>query len=527
MITKRQKQVLDFITGYQKRMMYAPSLQEIRRKFKLASVSTAHFHVSNLRDLGYLSKEKNKPRSINVVRREAMVKIPLLGTIAAGQPIEAIQEKETIAVPQSKLPRSGNIYALRVVGDSMIDENINDGDVILVKEQSTAESGQKVVALIDNYGVTLKKFYKGRGHIRLQPANNNVEPIILERDTPISIQGIFIDVIKSGQGASNDPTTKISDQAGKGRNINSFRRNQIIREDCVTGLRRIPHNSIDSCITDPPYNYEFIGHKWDSKEIKRRTERVKNSSTLIKYIPYGSGLAGGVRNERWYKKNAENINEYREWCSRWGKEIFRVLKPGAYILVFNSTRTIAHVQIALEGVGFYARDIIAWRKNSGIPKGLNFSKKLEKENMEEAEKWEGWHSCLRNEWEAIVVLQKPLINNYLETVKKFNIGLLRTQNGGGNFRSNIIENVRRDKKEEFNIHCTVKPLQLISQLIDLTTPLDKSRVVLDPFMGSGTTAIAALEKGTSYLGFEINNEYCRIAQKRIQKYLKTKESKLF
>ena len=93
MVTKRQKEVLDFITGYQKRKGYSPSLDEIRKKLKLSSVSTAHFHVSKLRDLGLLSKEENKPRSIEAFGRETMVKIPLLGTIAAGQPIEAIQNK--------------------------------------------------------------------------------------------------------------------------------------------------------------------------------------------------------------------------------------------------------------------------------------------------------------------------------------------------------------------------------------------------------------------------------------------------
>src|SRR3989344_5807786 len=158
MITKKQKMVLDFITDYQERKEYAPSLDEIRKKFKLASVSTAHFHISKLRDLGYLTKEENKSRSIDVVGRESMVKIPLLGTIAAGQPIEAIQVKEIMAVPKSKIPQSSEVYALRVVGNSMIDENIRDGDVVLVKQQEVAENGQRVVALIDNYEATLKKF---------------------------------------------------------------------------------------------------------------------------------------------------------------------------------------------------------------------------------------------------------------------------------------------------------------------------------------------------------------------------------
>src|SRR3989338_3604274 len=160
MITKRQIEVLEYIKGYKTKKKYAPSLEENRKKFKLASVSTAHFHVKRLQEGGHLKKEQNQPRAIDVSRREGLVKIPLLGTIAAGQPIEAIQNKETIAVPKNKIPSSSEIYALRVVGSSMIDENINDGDVVLVRQQNVAENGQKVVALIDNHEATLKKFYK-------------------------------------------------------------------------------------------------------------------------------------------------------------------------------------------------------------------------------------------------------------------------------------------------------------------------------------------------------------------------------
>src|SRR3989338_3735793 len=125
-----------------------------------------------------------------------MVKIPLLGTIAAGQPIEAIENKETIAVPKSLISSSAEVYALRVIGESMIDENINDGDVVLVRQQETAENGQKVVALIDNHEATLKKFYKERVHIRLQPANKSMEPLIFRNGRDVSIQGIVLDVIR-------------------------------------------------------------------------------------------------------------------------------------------------------------------------------------------------------------------------------------------------------------------------------------------------------------------------------------------
>jgi site-specific DNA-methyltransferase (adenine-specific) len=300
----------------------------------------------------------------------------------------------------------------------------------------------------------------------------------------------------------------------------------IYNEDCINGLPKLTKNSIDVCITDPPYNYEFIGHKWDAEEVSRRINRVKNSKTLVKNIPYGSGLAGGVRNERWYERNRDNINDYQDWTSRWGQGVYHVLKPGAFILVFNSTRTIAHIQVALEKVGFYARDIIVWRKNGGIPKGINISKKLKADGIVDADKWDGWHSCLRNEWEAIALLQKPLEINYPNTVAKWGVGVLHAKNGNGNFRTNIVENIARETKEQSNIHCTTKPVTLMKQLIELAMPIEKDRIVLDPFMGSGTTAIAALELGVNYLGFEIEPTYCLIAQSRIEGYEKNKRLKL-
>ena len=155
MLTKKQKEVFDFVKTYSKDKDYAPSLEEIQRKFKLASVSTAHFYVSKLKKAGYL---ENKARTISILEKEPLIKIPLLGIIAAGEPIEAIRQNEFIAVAKTKLPKNGDFYALRVSGNSMIDENIKDGDVVLVKQQEVAENGQRVVALIDNYEATLKKF---------------------------------------------------------------------------------------------------------------------------------------------------------------------------------------------------------------------------------------------------------------------------------------------------------------------------------------------------------------------------------
>lgn len=302
--------------------------------------------------------------------------------------------------------------------------------------------------------------------------------------------------------------------------------NKIFLGDCIDGMKSLPTNSISSCVTDPPYNYEFIGKNWDGEEIARRKQNAQdNGSTLVKNIPYGSGLAGGVRNKRWYERNRQNIVDYSAWCRDWGSELFRILKPGSYVCVFNSTRTVAHVQTALEDCGFYARDIIVWRRHSGIPKGLNFEKKLQKMGKQDSSKWEGWHSALRCEWEAIALVQKPLQNNYMETVFEYDVGLMRTIMSDGSFHPNIIENIKRDKVDEFNTHCTVKPLDLIRKLVCLVTPKGEHHTVIDPFMGSGTTALAALLNENSYVGYEKIRENLDIANRRIDQFKQARNSK--
>ncbi len=287
--------------------------------------------------------------------------------------------------------------------------------------------------------------------------------------------------------------------------------------DCRDVLKTLEEHSVSACITDPPYNYEFIGHKWNDEEIKRRTcrARAKDSKTLVKNIPYGSGLAGGVRNERWYKRNRENILQYQNWCLEWGKQVFRVLKPGGIVAVFNSSRTVAHVQVALEGAGFYARDCLVYRRPSGIPKGLNLHAKLLQKGFENHDQWRGWHSCLRNEWEAISVLQKPLEQNYLNTFTKYEVGLFYTENSNGSFQSNILEGIPRDSSEDFNIHCTIKPLALMEKLIEMFVPPSSEHIVIDPFAGSGTTLLAAKNLGRSYIGIEIVPEYVQIIERRL------------
>lgn len=194
MLTKRQKQVLDYINKYIQKNDYAPLLEEIKTHLKLSSVSTAHHHVETLKALKYLTKKENVPRAIDITSKEEIVQIPISGVITAGQPIEAIESNaETISVSKKEAPRPHLYYALRVRGSSMIDDGIFDGDIALIKNQKTANNGETVVAIVDDNKATLKKFYKEKNRIRLQPANQLMLPIYKKE---VEIRGVVTKIIR-------------------------------------------------------------------------------------------------------------------------------------------------------------------------------------------------------------------------------------------------------------------------------------------------------------------------------------------
>ena len=195
MLTKRQKQVLSYVKEYIHKNDYAPSLEEIKKHLRLNSVSTIHYHIRALQNMGYLQKEDNQPRALTPKKTSQTIEIPIVGTIAAGQPIEAIElPDETIAIPRNEVTRSGNYYALRVTGNSMVDEGIFDGDIVVVKKQEIASNGQTVVAIIDENKATLKKFYKEKGRFRLQPANPTLFPLYRKE---VEIRGIVVKIIRN------------------------------------------------------------------------------------------------------------------------------------------------------------------------------------------------------------------------------------------------------------------------------------------------------------------------------------------
>jgi len=207
MLTKKQAQVLDFIKTYRAKHGYAPSLEDIRQKFKLASGSTAHYYISKLQDAGFLNKEHNQPRAVSIVEAKQTIEVPILGAIAAGQPIEAIEiPDETITITRDEIGKQGKHYALRVQGSSMIDEGIFDGDIVIIRKQEVAENGQTVVAVIDDNEATLKKLYRENGRFRLQPANPTLFPIYRDE---VEVRGVVVKIIRNlesqlDQGQSRD-----------------------------------------------------------------------------------------------------------------------------------------------------------------------------------------------------------------------------------------------------------------------------------------------------------------------------------
>jgi repressor LexA len=198
-LTKRQKQILDYIHGFIDEQGYAPSFEEIAQSFGYSSLATVHEHLSNLERKGYIRKSYNESRSIEMLPRDgspSALDLPLLGAVAAGLPIEAIQDREAISVPTDMVRSGKDNFVLRVEGDSMIDEQIRDGDYIVVSSQPTASDGEVVVALVGGDSATVKKLYREpRNQVRLQPANPAMDPIVVDANE-VQIQGVVVGLIR-------------------------------------------------------------------------------------------------------------------------------------------------------------------------------------------------------------------------------------------------------------------------------------------------------------------------------------------
>ncbi len=203
-LTRRQKEVLDVIARLVDENGYSPSYEEIARELKLASLATVHKHISALEAKNYLKRGFNQSRSLELgpkyaqeqrrQRHDAPAEIPLLGRIAAGQPVEAIEQRNTLSF--TDFAGNPNLYALEVRGDSMIEDHICNGDMILLERTSEVRDGEVVVALVSGTETTLKRFYRERDDkIRLQPANVNMEPILVPA-SEVEVQGRLLAVLR-------------------------------------------------------------------------------------------------------------------------------------------------------------------------------------------------------------------------------------------------------------------------------------------------------------------------------------------
>lgn len=208
-LTRRQQEILDYIRKYIRQNHFPPSIRDIASNFSLASAGGVHKHLNNLKKKGVLTFENNISRSIHILNETESVELPqnlnarilelpLMGKVAAGQPIQHFLENETIEIPESMVRSPTESYALQVQGDSMIEDCICDGDYVIVEHRNYADNGDTVIAMINHEEATLKKYFHEGDRIRLQPANFTLEPIYVDPQS-VSIHGRVIGVIRQYQ----------------------------------------------------------------------------------------------------------------------------------------------------------------------------------------------------------------------------------------------------------------------------------------------------------------------------------------
>jgi len=377
----------------------------------------------------------------------------------------------------------------------MIDENINDGDIILVKQQNVAENGQKVVALIDNYEATLKKIYRERGYIRLQPANKTIEPIIIKKDKELTIQGVVIDVIKNEEELQAEKilTTEEIKRSTK------LPLNKIILGDAVKELRKLPNDSCDVIIVDPPYN---IGKDFGNNIDKRE------------------------------------LNEYVEWSKNWINEAIRIMKPTGTLFIYGFSEILAHLSIEIP----IDKRWLIWHYTNKNVASLNF--------------WQRSHEAIICAWKDKPIfnrdeVREPYTEGFLNgaagkirkgTLGRFSkegIETIYNAHKGGALPRDVIkvpalaggagmierwflcktcndvfepQKLKEHLKHEIVKHPTQKPIELTQKLIKSAMP-KKNGIVLVPFVGSGSECVVAKELGLYYLGYELNPDYIKIAEK--------------
>ena len=294
---------------------------------------------------------------------------------------------------------------------------------------------------------------------------------------------------------------------------------------CLDGMKKLPENSIDMVCTDPPYFLDGLGDDWNKGKLDK-----KGASSVVGNLPKGM------------KFDRKQSRKFYEFYSEVSKEIFRILKPGGAFVSFSSPRLYHSMTMAVEESGFEIRDMLAWVYTQSQVKAFSQDHIIEKDKTKSREQKDNlkelckdWRTPqLKPAIEPMCLAVKPIEGRYIDNFEKYGTGLLNTSDEtkvDGKFPSNImttqdgvldkvflVKKPSKVEKGDFNTHLSVKPLELIEHLIKLFTK--EESVVLDPFMGSGTTAVAAVNSNRKYMGFDINQEYIDISNKRVLSVLK-------
>lgn len=457
MLTKKQKRVLDYIQEYSQKNGVSPTYDETRKYLKLSSVSTVDHYMKILQEKGYIKREKNTARSAEVEKKESFVSIPFKGYIAAGQPIEAVEEFEIITVP-SNLVSTGSLFALGVKGDSMIDEGIFDGDTVIVRKQSSVEDGETAVALINNNEVTLKKIYKEKNRIRLQPANPKLKPFFVKE---VIIQGKVISTFRNlEEHEKNDGKIKL---------------NNIYRSDCIEFMKSMDENFVDLTVTSPPYDElrNYNGYSFDFENIAKQLFRITKKGGVVVWvvgdkIKKGNKSLTSFKQALYFQQIGFNIHDVMIYK----KKNTPFMRTNGYtncfefmfILSKGSPKTFNPLKVKTIRQG---KEMLPFNKGAdGINRKILGELKPEK--------------TMTNIWEYAV--------------------------GFGGSTSD---------KLAFE-HPAIFPEKLAEDHVLSWTK--NGDVVFDPMCGSGTTCKMALKHNRSYIGCDISNEYVELTKKRLKKF---------
>jgi site-specific DNA-methyltransferase (adenine-specific) len=390
-----------------------------------------------------------------------------------------------------QLPLFGDAYALKVSGDSMIDEDINDGDIVVVHKQETAKNGDRVVALLNNNDVTLKRFYKNSREIRLQPANKKYDPIIVGPDTPFSIQGVVVQTIKPQKSEASIEKRGI-------KKTTTPKLNRIICGDAISIMSDLPDATFDSVIIDPPYNIgKDFGNNIDRREL----------------------------------------SEYVAWADQWMSESLRLLKPTGTMFIYGFSEILAHISVKIP---LNRQRWLIWHYTNKNVASLNF--------------WQRSHESILCVWKDARqfnrdAVREPYTEGFLngaagrmrkDTVGRFSKGGKQTMYtahedgalprdvlkvpalaGGAGMTErwflcrtcgNVYEprKIEDHREHETIKHPTQKPFDITRRLLKSCLPKQDGKVLV-PFAGTGSECVIARELGADYLGIEINPEYITLA----------------